>query len=252
MSAIARRRAAAATLNTSSTVGNPQQQQQPSFPATSSPNRLMTLPEVIALTDSRLTMLERQLFTLSTATSYSPTPTNQEEENLEPLIANLLEPHLDEFNHRYEILATEILNLKNVVMNLQSYTMEVNKMLVEERVRVLSDPVTTTESPTILIHDDGDGDNDGEKMPADFIDETVDEVVVKDDNILRVVVDENKSILDEDAEKMMDILDDNHTEENHSDSTVKVQTENEEDSIAIQTENGQFTNKRRKKQTFSL
>ncbi|NBO24726.1 MAG: hypothetical protein EBU93_05790, partial [Chlamydiae bacterium] len=211
--------------------------------------------------------LERQLFTLSTATSYSPTPTNQEEENLEPLITNLLEPHLDEFNHRYEILATEILNLKNVVMNLQSYTMEVNKMLVEERVRVLSDPVTTTESPTILIHDDGDGDGDGEKMPADFIDETVDEVVVKDDNILRVVVDEDKSILDEDAEKMMDILDDNHTEENvqenvqenvtsvvvdHSDSTVKVQTEVEEDSIAIPTENGQFTNKRRKKQTFSL
>jgi hypothetical protein len=30
-------------------------------------------------------------------------------------------------------------NLKNIVLNLQSYTMEVNKTLMEERVRVLSD-----------------------------------------------------------------------------------------------------------------
>ena len=46
---------------------------------------------------------------------------------------------LDDFNNRFMMLATEISQLKDVVMKLQSYTMDVNKMLLEERVNVLSD-----------------------------------------------------------------------------------------------------------------
>ena len=45
----------------------------------------------------------------------------------------------EEFNNRYELLASEIQNIKDVVLKLQSYTMEVNKTLMEERVRILSD-----------------------------------------------------------------------------------------------------------------
>jgi hypothetical protein len=44
-----------------------------------------------------------------------------------------------EFDKRYELLAEEIVNLKNIVLSLQSYTMEVNKTLMEERVRIFSD-----------------------------------------------------------------------------------------------------------------
>ena len=104
---------------------------------------MLTLPEVIALVDSRLTNLEvtsqvhMQLLTTHSASSNSSTST----EDLEAIVANMLEPHLEEFNHRYEILATEILNIKNVLMKLQAYTLDVNKMLVDERIRVLSDPV---------------------------------------------------------------------------------------------------------------
>jgi len=47
--------------------------------------------------------------------------------------------HIGEFNHRYELLATEILNLKNLVLDLQNYTMRVNKMLLEERMNVFSE-----------------------------------------------------------------------------------------------------------------
>ena len=43
------------------------------------------------------------------------------------------------------MLAEEIINLKNIVLNLQSYTMEVNKTLMEERVRILSDVVVENE-----------------------------------------------------------------------------------------------------------
>ena len=41
---------------------------------------------------------------------------------------------MDEFNARFELLADEIANMKNIVLSLQSYTMDVNKMLLEERV----------------------------------------------------------------------------------------------------------------------
>ena len=49
-----------------------------------------------------------------------------------------------EFNHRFEMLADEIGTLKDIVLKLQSYTMEVNKTLMEERIHVLSDLGETT------------------------------------------------------------------------------------------------------------
>ena len=150
MSAIARRRAAAATLSTAqqqptNALQQQQQFQQQQQQQVSQNNRMLTLPEVIALVDSRLTNLEvtsqlqMQLLTTHSASSNSTTTTTPED--LEAMVANMLEPHLEEFNHRYEILATEILNIKNVLMKLQAYTLDVNKMLVDERIRVLSDPV---------------------------------------------------------------------------------------------------------------
>jgi hypothetical protein len=46
---------------------------------------------------------------------------------------------IDEFNHRFEVLAEEMNNIKDIVLKLQSYTMEVNKTLLEERINVFSD-----------------------------------------------------------------------------------------------------------------
>ena len=37
------------------------------------------------------------------------------------------------------MIATEITNMKDALLSLQTYTMDVNKMLLNERVRVLSD-----------------------------------------------------------------------------------------------------------------
>jgi hypothetical protein len=39
---------------------------------------------------------------------------------------------LAEFNNRFEILAEELVDLKNIVLNLQTYTMSVNKKLLEQ------------------------------------------------------------------------------------------------------------------------
>jgi hypothetical protein len=49
---------------------------------------------------------------------------------------------MNEFNDRYEILATEILNVKNLLLELQNYTMGVNKMLIEERINIFSEVPT--------------------------------------------------------------------------------------------------------------
>jgi hypothetical protein len=140
MSAIARRRAAAASLASSPVFSSQQQQQQQQQQQLQQPppQRMFTLQEVIAVMDSRLSALE-----LGASNNQPPSSmvVSQTEEDLENLVQNLMGPHLEEFNHRYEILATEMLAVKNVVMKLQSYTLDVNKMLVDERIRVMADPV---------------------------------------------------------------------------------------------------------------
>lgn len=84
----------------------PNQPQQPS------PG--LTLPQVIGLIDSRLTKLEL-------ITSTDAVVENQE--------------NTEEFETRFDILAEEISNLKQIVLSLQSYTMDVNKILFDERTK---------------------------------------------------------------------------------------------------------------------
>ena len=62
-----------------------------------------------------------------------------DETKLHDIVHAILESHLSEFNHRYEMLASEILNLKHIVMKLQSYTLDINKTLIQERIQILSD-----------------------------------------------------------------------------------------------------------------
>ena len=71
----------------------------------------------------------------------SPLSTQDTQNNLETIIEydnesksqTQIKEIVEEFDKRYELLAEEIVNLKNIVLNLQSYTMEVNKTLYDER-----------------------------------------------------------------------------------------------------------------------
>jgi len=97
----------------------------------------MTLPQVIQLVDSRLAQLEKTVFELKTNPN---TESTKEVHFQNELPDDLVRTHewketVDEFDKRYEMLAEEIINLKNIVLNLQSYTMDVNKLLMEERAR---------------------------------------------------------------------------------------------------------------------
>ena len=94
----------------------------------------LTLPQVIALMDRRLINLER----FAKETKETPLTTNSSTQSLPEQMA-MPTDLLDEFNNRFELLATEINNMKDIVLKLQSYTMDVNKTLLQERINVFSD-----------------------------------------------------------------------------------------------------------------
>jgi hypothetical protein len=101
----------------------------------------LTLPQVIALVDQRLVVVETFMKNMQS----SETPGFVSESNASIPDSNP-SPILEEINSRYDLLAEEVINLKNIVLNLQSYTMEVNKTLMEERIRILSDVMEPIEN----------------------------------------------------------------------------------------------------------
>ena len=120
---------------------NTQQQQTQQQPAG------LTLPQVIAVVDRRLILLET--FMKETKESkdkkeniiMTPMTSNANStENDTPFVTDIeLNTVIDEFNNRFEILATEINEMKDILLKLQSYTMDVNKMLLNERIQIFSD-----------------------------------------------------------------------------------------------------------------
>jgi len=104
----------------------------------------LTLPQVITIVDKRLTNLEQ--FMKETKENGVTTSVIRQEEPEQP-------NWIEEFNHRFEVLAEEIANMKDIVLKLQSYTMEVNKTLMEERINVFSDLGNNTQSLTLEDND---------------------------------------------------------------------------------------------------
>jgi hypothetical protein len=106
----------------------------------------LTLPQVIALIDRRLINLE-------TFVKESKENSNQVkfENNIQTPLPNTLpenafEQLVEEFSHRFEVLAEELSILKDTVLKLQTYTMDVNKALLEERIQIFSDLGTNQQS----------------------------------------------------------------------------------------------------------
>lgn len=103
-------------------------------------NKGMTLPQVINSLDQRIKTIEE---------TFSNTGNDSKE-----LDSKIIE----EYNTRFEILASEIGELKDVIMKLQSFTMEVNKSLYDDRIRIMSDNINVTD--TSLIHQIQDANNE--------------------------------------------------------------------------------------------
>lgn len=93
----------------------------------SSPAGGMTLPQVISLIDRRLIHLE------STTKALSERQVVEQEDGENDVAPEHATKMLADIEGRFEVLADEIANIKNIVLNLQSYTMDVNRMLLEGR-----------------------------------------------------------------------------------------------------------------------
>lgn len=98
----------------------------------------MTLQEVISHFNKKIQGLEESVSKISpttttngSSTSGTSTPNSGE-----------LNVIFSEFNDRFELFAQEIALMKEQLLKLQTYTMDVNKVLYEERVRVLSNSQT--------------------------------------------------------------------------------------------------------------
>ena len=116
---------------------------------TTTTNAGMTLPQVIAVIDKRLIILE----------TFMKDEVNEKiAKKNEPNLLPIPEPDdskvsredfnsvIDEYSHRFNILANEIAELKDIILKLQSYTMDVNKVLMDERIHntsVINDNVST-------------------------------------------------------------------------------------------------------------
>jgi hypothetical protein len=118
-----------------------QQQQTQQPPVNNMNSQGLTLPQVIAVVDKRLLNLETFMKdtkeTLKNVPSSSDAESQQQQQQqqfqFEPIPKEVFNTIVQEFNNRFEILAYEINNIKDMLLKLQTYTMDVNKILLEER-----------------------------------------------------------------------------------------------------------------------
>lgn len=82
----------------------------------------LTLQQIINITDRRLTALESSIQKVGTAGTSSAVAA-----------PSLAQETIDEIYSRFDILVAEVAELKDTIMKLQTYTMEVNRVLFEER-----------------------------------------------------------------------------------------------------------------------
>jgi hypothetical protein len=106
----------------------------------------LTLPQVIALVDKRLVTLETFMRDTKTAV---PAPAQTQVQAQAPSAID--DEMLDEINTKFDLLAGEVAELKDMLVKLQSYTMEVNKKLFDERIQLLSD-VKDTDTMTFTLN----------------------------------------------------------------------------------------------------
>jgi len=127
-------------------------------PSVNNPTQGLTLHQVINLVDIRLIKLEKfmadnqnQIQSQLQSQSQNQTQNQISEKESDNSVPELL----DEFEHRFELLATEIENIKDIVLKLQSYTMEVNRKLLEDK-----DILDTTDSKTVFTMHNLESTND--------------------------------------------------------------------------------------------
>lgn len=153
------------------TQSNPIENQQSTNVSAQQPQGL-TLPQVISVIDTRLIKLEkfmnetkeqRDLYN-NNAITHVPQQQTQPISNDEQMTISNLSEIIDEFQQRFVLLADEINSLKDTIIKLQTYTMDVNKSLLEERINILSD---LGENNNMFVFQQEENNNNNQPQESD-------------------------------------------------------------------------------------
>lgn len=115
----------------------------------------LTIQQVVALVDKRLLTLETFMKDVqqngglkanTDPTSQTSQPITQSTTTMPEVPENIKEL-LEEYSSRFDIIADELASIKNMMLSLQSFTMDVNKKLMDERIHILS----SEDTPNITI-----------------------------------------------------------------------------------------------------
>jgi hypothetical protein len=101
-----------------------------------------TLQQVIAVIDNRLLNLEhfmKESKEVGVKHVHFEAESNDVRHMGQHIVDNSIGEILNEFSARFDLIVDEVANLKDIVLKLQTYTMDVNKTLLEERINILSD-----------------------------------------------------------------------------------------------------------------
>ena len=123
----------------------PPGQGRPGIPGQGTPpGQGLTIQQVVALVDKRLLTLETFMKeTQQTGGLKADEPTTQ----TGPEVPENIKEILEEYGSRFDIIADELASIKNMMLSLQSFTMDVNKKLMDERIHILS----SEDTPNITI-----------------------------------------------------------------------------------------------------
>ena len=96
---------------------------------------------------------------------------NAPQETKTNTISNVL---VQELNTKYSNLSQEVSSMKDMLMKLQSYTMEVNKTLMDERIRIFSDieNINTTLDMKKTLNFDKTDNIQGFSQKLDYLEQT--------------------------------------------------------------------------------
>lgn len=98
-------------------------------------NGRMSLPQLLNNFENRLKAIET-----SKPVTENEKPMNFTVTDPDGTIKKMtLSEYMADMDNKFFMLADEITSMKDIIVKLQSYTMEVNKTLMEERIRILSD-----------------------------------------------------------------------------------------------------------------
>lgn len=113
-------------------------QQTTSEPAPMDIKKPMSLQQVITVFDQRLLHLEKIIIEqgpVSQTSEGKPEIDLEQLNEIQESFQTSISKCVNEFDHRYNLLANEVVELKEMLLKLQSYTLDVNKALYESKIQ---------------------------------------------------------------------------------------------------------------------